>query len=221
MLLLYFQTQAAPAAAGYINAATLVSNIWPPLNAVSAADAVFWSEEEIYNWFNEAAKRLSRSGGAFVVRDTTLTSALSTALYALPAAHQVTIQCDLAGLVLRPRTVQEIEALDAAWPNTSGPPIAFLLDVQGVKTLALYPQADVANAGKAIGLVMRTAPDDVTAPGGFLLFVSPALSEFFTFYILREARSKETRAQMPEIAQWFGQLCGQLEQVVQGYMGEA
>ena len=31
MLLLYFGTQAAPAAAGYINAATLVSDIWPPL----------------------------------------------------------------------------------------------------------------------------------------------------------------------------------------------
>ena len=221
MLLLFFSGSLGPApSAGYVNASVLVQNIWPPLNAVSAADAVFWSEAEIFEWFNEAGRKLAGSGGAFVQRDTSLSSSSGIATYVLPAAHQATIQADLAGLVLRPRNVQELEALDEAWPITSGAPVAFLLDdAGGVTAITLSPLPDTLTGTKTIGLVMRAAPSSVTAAMGFL--VAPqAFSEYFTFYILGEARAKETRAQMPEISAWFRQLCGQLEQAINVYMGE-
>lgn len=221
MLLLFFGTQGTPPAAGYVNASVVVQNIWPPLNAVSAADAVFWTEGEIYEWFNEAGRRLSGAAGVSVVRDTSLSSSLSVRSYTLPASHDKTIQADLAGQVLKPRTVQEAEALDEAWLSTSGAPVAFLLDDAGGMTeITLSPQPDAGAAGKAIGLVMRSTFPDASAASGFLV-ASPALSEYFTFYILAEARAKETRAQMPEIAAWFRQLCGQFEKATQAYLGGA
>lgn len=219
MLLLFFS--GAPQSGGYVNASTVVSDIWPPLNAASAADAVFWTETEMYEWFNEAARRLAGKCGAFVVRDTSLVSSVGIPSYTLPANHSATIQADLGGQVLRPRNVQELEALDASWPTTDGPPEAFLLDdAQGVFVLTLYPAPDVASSGLPIGLAMRAIPPDVSAAGGFLA-ASRALRGYFTFYMLGEARAKEGRAQMPEISQWFRQLCGQYEQAICAYLGDS
>src|SRR5665213_1559134 len=175
MLLLFF-----PSGPGNINASHVIKEIWPPLNANSAADAVFWTESEMYEWFNEASRRLSGVGGVFVVRDTSLTSALYTRSYTLPANHQATIQADLAGAVLRPRNIQEVEALDADWPNTAGVPEAFLLDdAGGVTAITLYPQPNVDAATKTIGLVMRSVPADVSATAG-LLAAPACLSDYFT-----------------------------------------
>lgn len=221
MLLLLFTNQPAPSTPGYVNASVVIGNLWPPLNANGPADAVFWTETEMYEWFNESARRLSGCAGVFVVRDTSLTSVLATGTYALPDAHQATLQADLAGAVLRPRTVQEVEALDAAWPATSGPPVAFLLDVEGVKKLTLYPVPDAPSAAKTIGLIMRSLPNDVSSSSGFLLSVPAGLAEYFTFSILAEARAKETQAQMPEISQWLKGLAGMMEQAIQGYLGGA
>lgn len=218
MLLLIFTNQPAPPSPGYVNAGVVIGDLWPPLNAAGAADAVFWTEEQMYEWFNEAGKRLAGSGGVFVVRDTSLTSALATASYDLPDAHQGTLQADLAGNVLKPATVQELEALDSAWPTTAGVPDAFLEDAEGVKTITLYAQPNAGNAGRTIGLVMRANPDDVSVSDGFLA-APPFLAEFFTFSILAEARAAETRAQMPEISAWLKAQAGMMVQAIQGYLG--
>lgn len=220
MLLLLFTNQPATPSAGYVNSSEVIGNLWPPLNASGPQDAVFWTQGQMIEWFNEAGRRLSGCGGVFVVRDTSLTSVLSTGSYTLPDKHQATLQADLAGKVLKPRTVQEVEALDATWPSTAGVPDAFLLDVEGAKTITLYAKPNSANASKAIGLVMRTLPDEVTAAAGFLA-APPFLAEFFTFSILAEARSTETRAQMPEIAQWLKGLSDMMISAIQGYLGGA
>ncbi len=220
MLLLLFAPQPIPPSPGYVNANVVIGNLWPPLNANGPDDAVFWTQEQMIEWFNEAGKRLSGSGGVFVVRDTSLTSVLSTASYVLPDAHQATIQADLDGKVLKPRTVQEVEALDATWPTTAGAPDAFLLDVEGTKTITLYAVPDSPSAGKTIGLVMRSLPPDVTQGNAFL--AAPAfLAEFFTFSLLSEARSPsvETRAQMPEVSAWLKDLADMMIQAIQAYTG--
>lgn len=222
MLLLLFTNQPAPAQPGYVNAQVVIANIWPPLNARGPDDAVFWTQEQMYEWFNESAKRLCNSGGVFVVRDTSLSALLSTPTYDLPASHQATIQADLAGAVLKPRTVQETEALDATWPTTTGAPVAFLQDVEGLKKITLYPLPDSGAAGSAIGLVMRALPTDVTLAAGML--AGPAfLAEYFTFSLLAEARSPavETRAQMPEVSAWCKQQADMIVQAIQQYTGGA
>ncbi len=218
MLLLIFTNQPAPAIAGFVNASTVINDIWPPLNARSEADAVFWTAAQMYEWFSEAAKRLASECGIFVVRDTSITVATGTATYNLPPEHEKTIQCDLAGAVLYPRSVQEIEALDSGWPATTGAVEAFLHDVEGVEKITLYRKPLVGDNGKAIGLVMRVIPDDVT-PVLALLEASPFLSEYFTFSLLAEARSIETRAQMPEIAKWLRGLADMMRDAIRGYMG--
>jgi hypothetical protein len=220
MLLLFFNGGAAFASAGNINASVLIGNLWPPLNAVSEADAVFWSEAELYEWFNTAGRKLAGAGAVFVVRDTSLSSSVGVGSYSLPAAHNATIQADLAGKVLRSRTTQEVEALDADWVNTTGVPVAFLEDVEGVKKITLFPTPNLASDALAIDLLMRAIPAEVTAAAGFLV-APPALAEYFSFSIIAEARAKEGRAQMPEITAWLKSICSQYEQAVQGYLGGA
>lgn len=222
MLLLIFTNQPAPPSPGYVNAGVVIGDLWPPLNAAGPADAVFWTEEQLYEWFNESAKRLAVSGAVFVVRDTSLTSANGVPTYNLPSSHQATIQADLDGVVLKPRNVQELEALDSTWPTTTGAPVAFLQDVEGIKKITLYRLPDSSSAGKTIGLVMRALPAEVTAAAGFLE-APPALSEFFTFSILSEARSGavETRAQMPEISAWLKGLADTMLAAARSYTGGA
>ncbi len=219
MIPLIIPSSPSAPSAGFVNAGTVIGNIWPPLNARGPADAVFWTQEQMLEWFNESAKRLSGAGNVFVVRDTSLTAVLDTATYDLPAQHQATIQADLAGQVLKPRTVQETEALDATWPVTTGDPEAFLLDVEGVKKLTLYPIPNAAAQGKTIGLVMRELPDEVTD----FLAAPSFLAEYFTFSLLAEARSPvvETRAQMPEISAWCKQQADMMLQAIQSYTGGA
>src|SRR5207249_3191346 len=109
-------------------AALIVSDLWPPLNATSEADAVYWTEAELYEWIDEAVKRLAQRG-YFVVYDTSLTTATGTKNYTLPTGHVGTIQADIAGRLLRARNVQELEAFDSAWPAAAtSTPLAFVLD---------------------------------------------------------------------------------------------
>lgn len=218
MLLLFFSNGPAAASLGNVNSATLINNLWPPLNAASEVDAVFWTESELREWFNEAGRRLAGMAGVFVSRDTSLSSSVGVSSYGLPSAHQATIQADLAGAVLRPRTVHEVEALDATWPTTAGEPAAFLEDVEGVKKITLYPLPNLAADALAINLLIRSIPSEVTVASGYLA-VSPALAEYFTFQILAEARAKEGRAQMPEISAWLHGIANDYVEVCRNYLG--
>lgn len=220
MLLLLFHTPAAAPSPSYINAAQVISDLWPALNAIGASDAVFWTEDELYTWFNEAGRRLSGRVGIFVVRDSSITLATDTAEYDLPDAHQATIQADVAGQFLRARTVKELEALDANWPAATGIPKSFLLDVEGVKEVTIYPAPDADFDGDALNLIMRSLPAEVSSSAGFLT-APVVLEDYFAFSILAEARRKESHAAMPEIAQWLDGICGLYEQTIQSYLGGA
>lgn len=209
--------QGAQTQVGNVNLSTAIGALWPSLNAAGPGDAIFWTEAQLYQWMDEAAKRLARKSGGFVRRYTGLSAASSTANYALPSDHVVTLQADLAGTVLKARNVQEMEALDAAWTTTTGTPKAFLEDTQGVGQLTLAP---IPVATGTIGLFERYTPATVTVSNA-ILEVPSCLQEYFTFYALAEARgTKETNASMPEVSQWLRGLCGQMEQVVASYWGD-
>lgn len=200
--------------AGYINAALTVGDLWPPLNANGPADAVFWTDTELYYWIDEAAKKLARAG-YFVTRDTSLTSATSTANYTLPATHVATIQCDLGARTLRPRNVHEVEAKDATWNASTGKPEAFLEDTQGFNRLTLYPAPTVTYNALTIGLVMQRTHPDVAVTAA-IISAPQCIEEYFFFHALGEARCKETNASMDEIGAWFRGLTQQYEQVMAG-----
>lgn len=222
MLLLLFAPQPAAPSAETINLNLALSDLYPKLNATASGDLVYWTATELFQWFDEAAQRLARTTGVFVVRDTSVTVATGTGSYALPAAQVSTIQADLGGVVLRPRNVQELEALDATWTTTQGPPSpnSFVQDTQGVTHVALYPIPGVADNAKALGLVLHVTPATISSANP-QVSAPTCLREYFTFYALAEARAKECKAAMQEVAQWMRQLTGMYEQVIEGYWGEA
>jgi len=204
-----------PASPGFINAALVVGDLWAPLNARGPADAVFWTEDELYVWIDEAVKRFARKHAAFVVYDQSITAATGTADYNLPAAHVLTFQADLGGRYLRARNVQEMDALDATWPTAAaGKPKAFLEDLQGLTKIALYPAPTVTYNGVAVGLTMAELPAAIEKSTA-ILAAPPILREYFTFFALGEARAKETNASMDETAAWFRSIVDQIDQVAE------
>lgn len=203
MLLLFVAPQPAIPQAGYINMAQVVSDMWPPLNARSEADAIFWTQAELFTWIDEAMQRLARKVGVFVDYDETLTTTVNTAAYPLPASHIRTIQADVNGKVLRARNVQELEALDSAWPTaTSAEPKAFVLDTRGLLELQLYPAPSVPFQSLPIGLSMIKLPASITLANA-ILSAPPVLQDYFTFSALAGARGKESNASMDEVAAWL------------------
>ncbi len=214
LLLLFFPQQGQPSIAG-VNLALAESDLWPALNATSSMDAIFWAQSDIYEWFDEAAKNMARKIGAFVNYDTSITIAEGTNAYTLPATHINTVEADIAGLVLKPRNIQELEALDASWPTTEDPVDSFIEDQVGMDTFTTYPIPDASDDGKTLGLVMQAVPADITTSNAFV-GAPGVLREYFTFSAIAEARAKESPAQMKEIAQWLRGVVDMMDQTLSG-----
>lgn len=220
MLLLVFAPQPPQSQPELVNTALVLQDLYPALNAVGPNDLIFWTEYELYQFIDEAAQRLARKVGVFIERDTSITTAANTGTYTLPADQVATVQADLGGTVLRPRTVRELEALDAAWLNTVGAPVAFVQDTQGVGQIVLYPACDSVHAGLPIGLVLHVAPATINLANA-MLGAPTCVREYFTFRALQAARGKQSKAEMPDVSAWFGQLADTMEGVMQSYWGEA
>jgi len=220
VLLLIFAPPIGAAQPELIDLSQALADVIPQLNAGGPNDLIFWTTDELYQYFDEASQRMARTCGVFAVHDTSLTSVVSQGAYTLPIDQVSTIQVDLGGNVLRARTVQELEAFDANWPATQGPPTAFVQDTQGVTQIVLYPAPDSNNSGKTIGLVIHVVPGTINFSLRFLS-APQCVREYFTFHAIGEARAKETKMQMQEVAGWMRQLTGWMEQVIEGYWGEA
>lgn len=216
-LLLLFPLSLGPSSTG-VNLAQLLGELWAPLNSNGPSDAVFWNPTEIYQWFDEAKNRLARMCGGFVVYDTSLETVSDQGTYTLPADHASTLQVDVAGNVLRPRSVQQLEALDASWPTTIGTPKAFVQNAAGVTGLQIYPAPSTAD--EVIGIAQHEIPPAI-ALSNAILSVPVPVREYFRFFALGEARAKESKAQMQETSDWFKQQCAMLEQAIGGYYGTA
>ncbi len=200
-----------------LDLSAVVTRMLPVLGASSAADLTFWDTNELYAWMDEAAKRLARECGAFVDRDASTAIAAGAASYATPARHVSTIQVSIDTRALRPATVQELEALDDGWPDTTGTPERWLHDV-GLATVRLYPAPSTASG--TLGVVCHRYPPEITASAAQVA-APRVLEDYFVFSALAAARAKETKAQMPEVSAWFGQLAGLMEQAVTSLWGGA
>lgn len=220
ILLLIAPQQPAPVPGNY-NLAGVLSQIYPQLNASGQNDLIFWTVAELYQWLDEAAQRLARTCDVFVVRDQSLVSVVNQASYPLPPAQIATIQVDLGGMVLRPASAHELEALDALWTQAApGIPRKFVQDTAGLEQITLYPPPGGPSQGLTLGLVMYVFPNQISASNPFV-GITGALQEYFAFSVLGEARAKETKAAMPEVAQWFRGLVSMMEQAITGYWGDS
>lgn len=225
MPLLAFSGQIPPGPQNINFAVTFPRDLFPQLNAGGPADLVYWDPNvELFGFVDEAAQRLARRCGIFVTRDTSNSGITGFGAYPLPALHVSTIQVDLNGQVLKPLSTPEAEALDASWQTTAAslanPPARFLEDTTGLYNIFIYPLVDAARNGKPVGIVMHSQPPTISNANQ-MIEAPQVLAEYFTFYALREARKKETKAAMPEVAQFLDGVIGMLEAVAIGYWGES
>jgi hypothetical protein len=219
MLLLFFAHPPSGTPA-IVNMAVVVGGLWEPLHSSSAGDAIFWTESELYQYIDEAAKRLGRTFQVFTSYDQSLTAANGTRDYTLDPRHVSTQQADLAGTVLRPFTAHELDSLSSTWPTDSGTPKRFLEDTSGVFTLTLHPIPGAGDTGKAIGLVENKIPIDISVSAA-ILQAPQVMREYFTFYALSKAHAKEGRAQMQETGAFFKSLVELMETTIADYWGGA
>lgn len=197
------------------SAGDLRSELYGLLAASSASDLVFWTDAELLGWINEGLARLARRIAVFVDRDVTTSVVGGTAPYTLPTAHLSTIHVSLGTTRLRPVNVSEVEALSSTWQADSGTPTRYLQDGSGVSTIRLYKKPV---ASGTLAIVEHELPDTVTATSELPL--PDPVSDYLTFFVLGEARRRESDGAMPEIAQFCDSMCGLYEQVFRSYWGE-
>jgi hypothetical protein len=190
--------------------------ILPALGAAAAADLVFWTAQDLYDWLNEGLKQLARRRGLFIERDTSISVVASTASYTLPARHLSTLHVALDGAELRPATVRAVEALDADWPNTEDTPERYLQDVAGLGSIRLYPTPDDSGT---LGIVFHRYPADVADSDS--IPAPDTISDYLADVVIAEARGTEGDGAMPEAAEFCRQEGKLYEAVFRGYWGMA
>lgn len=200
-----------------INVGDVIQRLLPALGCYRMVDLTHWTEEELYEYADEAVKRLARAVGMFTEREPAITVNIGVATYPLPTRHLSTIHASLGGANLRPAAVKELEALDSAWQDTTGTPDRYVPDFLGTEYVRLYKKP---SAGSTLALLFYQYPADV-AVGSPILAAPRVLEDYLTWEILRQARGKEGDAAMPEVAEHAAQRVKEFEQLYGAQWGTA
>lgn len=218
LLLLFPQGGAAVG----IDIREVLVSVYPSLNAAGAADLTWWTETELFQYIDEAAKRLASRVGLFVERDaTTIVLANGTQEYSLPTRHLSTIHASAgpaASLApITPATAHELEALDTTWETASGVVERYVHRL-GPDKVQVYKVPGAAQAGQVVAVIFHQYPADLS-PTAFVLTAPSPFREYFTFAVLAEARKIEGDAAMPEVSQQCEAWMNLLEKVFLDYWG--
>jgi hypothetical protein len=178
------------------------------------------TETELFQWADEAAKRLSYEAGVFVTYDNSTNVLAGTAAYALPATHVFTVSAALLYVgwlqLLRITPVGALFALDAAWTAAPpGDPVRLSMDAGGPGTATLYP-GPANNA--TLGLVAQEFPGTVSL-GASTLPLPMVLQDYFSYVLLRGARLKESESRMEEMARHFDERIKLYDSIMKAYFG--
>lgn len=184
--------------------ASSLADIWFRLGFLSAAElatnTLWLTTTELYQFGDDAGKRLSHSAGVFLLVDTSISVVAPTASYALPAAHVFTVMAWLvyAGApvqILRMTSVGILFALDANWSTTTGNPTRVSLDAAPVGNATLYP---IPIANSAFNQICQEFP--AISSGSPSVAVCPLLQDYFSYALLAAALDKESDNAKPEVA---------------------
>ena len=195
-----------------------LAEIYPLLNAASAADLVWWSDSELYQWADEAAQRLARRFGVFVERDASGSIVEGTASYGVPLRHVSTIHVSIAGVALGPSSVEEIEARDANWVDTSAASDSWLWEA-GTDYTRIYPTPDDTVTG-SLARIFHRYPATIDS-SNYLISIPAAIRDYISWFILAEAHKKESEGRKPEVGAHFENRLGLMEKVIESYWGLA
>lgn len=204
-----------PAIAG-VDLANVALDILPALGATSFNDLTWCTQAELYQFADEAGKRLAHRFGVFVEWNNGTSIAQGLTTYAVPAQHLDTIRAAVGTYRLRASTVRELLALDATWQATSGPVSRFSMDANGTQFLTVYP-TPIAT-GVLTVIYHRYLP--TIAPGTTAVPIASPIGDYFGYSMMAEARRKESEAAMPDMVQHLDERVKLFEQIVESYWGQ-
>lgn len=184
-----------------VNASLCELDAWFRLGFQSIAElqlSQWLAQSELYQFADDALKRLARATGTFVTYDASTIVTSLQSVYLLPAGHVFTESAWLQfGGHLRITPVSELFALDQAWSIAAGASTRISFDAAGAERAVLYP---VPNAGGTLCQVMALVPPTVSGSSASIP-ISPATQDYFTYAMLAGARGKESDSAMPEVAE--------------------
>lgn len=201
------------------NLNTTAGDLLARLGATSFGDLDWATIAEFYTYFDEGLKHLAAKTGIFIERDATGSLASGESQYSAPNGWISTVHLSVAGLRIRPTTLTEIEALDSQYAAASGTPVRYSDDSGPLGNITYYPTPAAPDAGKTVAVVFHQSPPDLTTGQTIIPAPSP-IADYFLYYGLMRARSKESVAAMPEVATHAASRVALFEQIFQQYWGE-
>lgn len=180
--------------------AACLSDVWFRLGFQSLADVSgpdsYVGTGELYQWADDAAKRLAVLAGVFVTADTSITVAPGTSTYALPANFVFGLAAWLGNQPLRITSQAQLEALEGQFTATVGPSTRVSFDANAVGLATLYP---IPTGGGVLTLVAEELPATIQA-GSTTISLPTVFQDLFSYAMLGGARGKESDASMPEVS---------------------
>ena len=225
-----------------------IADIWYRLGFLNQGEletGTLWlTPTELFNWADEAAKRLAYEAGLFVVADSSVPVMAGNGVCGLPETHVFTL---LAGILtvsggsagtgaewgtlpwgtvpwggntpfsqgstfayalLRLTSVRDLWALDGNWPLTTGNPKRASLDAGSVGTLTLYP---IPTVSALLFQICQEYPN--ISAIATQLSIPSVLQDHFSYYMMAEAREKESEMRQAEMADHFKQRVAMFEEL--------
>lgn len=199
-----------------VSADQVLADILPALGATSLGDLDWATSTELYQWADEAVKRLSHRCGVFVEWNQATASVAGTPQYPVPAGHIDTIHVTLGTLALRATTVAELEALDGTWAASQGAVTRFSMDADGTGYITLYQIP--MTTGTPLTWIFHQFPPVEISEGATVDVPSP-MGDYLAYAMVGEARRKESDRAMPEVAEHCDQMTALMEEVACAYWG--
>lgn len=200
----------------------LIAGIVLLLNAAKLDTLTAVSQDELFEFADEAALRLARSVALFVTSGT-ITQTAGTATVALPTRHLSTIHVsaenDADGVqhAAREGSVAEFEALDSDWETVAGDVERWSQDQEGLATLRVY-KTNAANT--ALQLVYHEHHATLSTAAAVWNVPKP-VGDVLTWAMLAEVRARESDEAMPEVAEYARERVAAYEELFRQYWGSA
>jgi hypothetical protein len=189
---------------GFTGPSEVTSSSWVTIN-------------ELYQFADDAIKRLAYQAGLFPIYDTSITIVANTPTYALPGTHVFTVAAWMGTQPLRITPVRDLWALDATWQNTINPTaLRCSFDAGSIGTITLYPNPTVG--GATLAQICQEFPGTV-ASGSSVVQLSLVLQDYFAYVMLLGARGKESDYAQPDMAQHYQERVSLYEQVMEHLWG--
>ncbi len=183
--------------AGGIDVSQVIDQALWDLHADSRANLTFWDEAQLYQWLDEAVKRLASIACVFVGRYAAVLTVQGQAAYSHPPQHVSTLHVSLGSTALRPASTMELEARNPAYQTAQGTPAYWYENLLGSDSIALAPVPDTSDvtipqiyAGWPTGLDMSQTVVAAPAP----------LKGYLGMALLAEAYGIEGEMEMRDVA---------------------